>query len=153
MARIQIERIDAERFRSYSESGAVSLLTDADPEMFWLISGPMREWNIVVAHAECHLSPEASLVCDGCAVGANEWLFYVSRGTVSWKQHLPSRFYSFVREIDGELLIHHEIGFMKIACDGKIRLNEITGLLSTYTLDGDVLNYETFEGDKGTLRV
>lgn len=42
---------------------------------------------------------------------------------------------------------------MKIGCDGKVRLSVISGLLSTYTLDGDMLRYETFEGERGALRV
>jgi hypothetical protein len=150
---MKIHRIDAERFHQYSESGAVSLIADPDYDMFWLISSPSLEQDIVVAHADYHLDPEASVVCHGCAVGANEWLFYVHRGALTWKHQLPSRFFSFVRAFDSELLIHHEIGFTKIGCDGRVRLSAITGLLSIYTLDGDMLRYETFEGEKGALRV
>jgi hypothetical protein len=150
---MHLRRIDAERFAQHAKSGAASFVADAEPELYWLVSNAAGGCDVVFAHADYYLEPEAAEACEGYVVGANGWLFCAARGAVVWQLPLPSRFYSILRVDGNELLIHHEIGFMKVRCDGEVRLNVVTGLISSYRIDGDVLEYETLEGKPGRIQI
>lgn len=107
----------------------------------------------MLAHANYHLTPEAFSLCGGYVIGANESLICVRAKQVAWTLQLPCRFYTIVCEVRTDMLVQHEIGFMKVTCDGDVKLSAITGLLDSFTLEHDRLRYRTLEGLDGVIRL
>lgn len=151
LSKVPLIAIDRPAFERASGAGALALTVDAEPELFWRVSSSAAD--IFIGHSDDYVVPEAFEVCEGCVVGANEWLFLVRAAGVVWRIHLAGRFYTIVQMWGDEMIVQHEIGFTRVSCDGQVKADIITGLLSSYRIDDDLLTFETLEGETGALRL
>lgn len=153
LIKLPVVAIDGPAFQQASASGALVLTIEPQPELYWRISSSAAGCDIFVGHSNYHLMPEAFELCGGCLVGVNEWLFLLRPAGVAWRIHLAGLFFTVVRASADEVIVQHEIGFTRVACNGQVRSDVMTGILSSFNIDDDLLTFETLEGETGVVRL
>ena len=150
-AKLSPEPIDRETFDLAVAGGALVFAADERPVFYWRIPLPGAGAELFLSHDDYHLEPSGSPLCGGWVVGINRWVFCVRAGEIAWRVPLPYVFYAVIAEYTDGFLLQHEIGFMKIGCDGAVLLDAFTGLISSYAIVDGVLEYRTLEGEAGAI--